>query len=127
MSQATPAANDAMRTVTMPDELTMATLGDWLAYSSFHFPLLTQIGLIVALLILVIPVQLISRLILVHFGSKISKKTKSNLDNLMVEHRVPNHLSHLVPAAFILYAVAALQEHFRRQFGLLSLMRRMAS
>ena len=124
MSETTPlsaspsAQPEPMQTVpmqpdpVMPDAFTLGTLWEWLTYASYHFPVLTQIGLILVLLILVIPVQYISRLILVHFGSKISKKTKSNLDNLMVEHRVPNHLSHLVPAAFILYATAALQEYF---------------
>ena len=81
-----------------------------LAYATA--PGLTQAALLVILVLAALPIQYLARLFLVRIGGKVSNKTKSNLDNLMIEHRVPNHLSHLVPAAFILYAVDALKIYF---------------
>jgi miniconductance mechanosensitive channel len=119
-TQAVAAANDPATQAATTPEVTgvssftpdLTSVWEYLDWAYATSPLLTQVGLIVILVVASLPVQYLARLLLVRFGGKISSKTKSNLDDLMVEHRVPNHLSHLVPAAFVLYAVDALTPYF---------------
>ncbi|MEM6517270.1 MAG: mechanosensitive ion channel domain-containing protein [Bacteroidota bacterium] len=61
---------------------------------------LNMAALLVALLLLLFVIDRVTRRILLTTSARVSKRTKTNFDDLLVQHRVPRNIAHIVPLIF---------------------------
>lgn len=63
---------------------------------------LNMIALVIILAIILFIVDRITRRLIIRFSETFSKRTKTNFDNLLVSHRAPRRIAHLVPLILII-------------------------
>ncbi|WP_204345115.1 mechanosensitive ion channel family protein [Psychroserpens algicola] len=56
-----------------------------------------MICLLLILIIIIFVTDRITRKLIIHFSNKFSEQTKTNFDDLLVNHRAPRRIAHLVP------------------------------
>jgi len=63
---------------------------------------LNMLALLIILLVIVVVADRIARKILISSLTKLSTKTKTNFDDLLVSHRAPSNIAHIVPVVITL-------------------------
>lgn len=58
---------------------------------------LNMLGLLLILVVIIFITDRITRRIIINVSSRISDRTKTNFDNLLISHRAPRRIAHLVP------------------------------
>ncbi len=64
--------------------------------------LLNMLGLLLGLLIIIYAADRITRSLLLNVFSKLATKSKTNFDDLLIDHKAPRNIAHIVPLIFTL-------------------------